>query len=136
MEYVVVWFVCGIISSVIGSNKGLGCGGFIAGLLLGPLGIILVLVLPGTRIKCQYCQKLIDKKAVKCPYCQSALNINIIIEEPLEDVVEEKVENQGTIEEPKHNVLFEALYFISKHPIALFIAIILIAIIIRFFVIN
>jgi len=71
MEYVFIWLMCGVIASIIGSQKGLGCGGFIAGVLLGPFGIILVLVMKGDKIKCPYCQKLIDKKAIKCPYCQS-----------------------------------------------------------------
>jgi hypothetical protein len=54
----------------IGSNKGLGCAGLVLGLILGPFGIILVLVLNGDRVKCPFCGKLIDKKAIVCPYCQ------------------------------------------------------------------
>lgn len=45
MAYVVLWLVCGFISAVIASNKGRSGGGwFLIGVLLGPLGIILALV--------------------------------------------------------------------------------------------
>ena len=68
---VIIWLISGIIAGVIGSQKGEGCSGFIVGLLLGPIGIITGILSKGNRVKCPYCQKLIDRKAVKCPYCQS-----------------------------------------------------------------
>ena len=40
-----LWLSFGIISAAIAANKGRsGCGWFVLGLLLGPLGIILALV--------------------------------------------------------------------------------------------
>lgn len=75
MEFVLIWLACGVIAGIIGSQKGEGCSGFLVGLILGPIGIITGLLSPGAnRVKCPYCRKLIDKKAIKCPYCQSDIN--------------------------------------------------------------
>ena len=62
---------CGIIAGMIGGSKGEGDRGFFLGLLLGPFGIAIALLTIGNRVKCKYCQKLIDLKATICPYCQS-----------------------------------------------------------------
>ncbi len=45
-------------------------GGFLAGLLLGPVGL-LILLLSGSP--CAYCKRRIHSKAVKCPHCLSIL---------------------------------------------------------------
>jgi len=65
-----IWVVCGIIAAMIGSKKEQGCGGFIAGILLGPFGILLMLFTKGNRKTCPFCKESIHAEAVVCPRCQ------------------------------------------------------------------
>ena len=80
MELFLIWFFCSVIAGLIGAKKGAGCSGLFVGFLLGPLGIIIALIMSGNRIKCPYCKKEIDPKAMKCPYCQSDITEKKILE--------------------------------------------------------
>jgi hypothetical protein len=73
MELIVIWFLCGIAGAMIGARKGAGCSGFLLGLVLGPIGLVIALVMKGSRVRCPACKELIQKKAVICPYCRSNL---------------------------------------------------------------
>jgi hypothetical protein len=79
---IVFWLICGGIAAMIASSKG-GSGGlgFVAGALLGPLGIVVALfmggdnaladkqVAAGERKKCPRCAELVQPDAAVCKHC-------------------------------------------------------------------
>lgn len=76
MEYIIIWVVCGIGAAVIASSKGRNAfGWFIGGLLLGPIGLLIVGFMgqpaPNecTLRKCPYCAEQILKEAKVCKHC-------------------------------------------------------------------
>jgi len=78
MIWVIIWVICGFIGGAIADSKGEGCAGFILGLLFGPIGIIIALLLPSNpkamgMKQCPYCKEWINSQAIKCPKCQSDL---------------------------------------------------------------
>ena len=73
MELVLIWLACIFAATVIGGRKGSGAAGFFLGLLLGPIGVLIVLVMSGDRVSCRYCKEMIQRGAIKCPHCQSDL---------------------------------------------------------------
>jgi hypothetical protein len=73
MLYLVIGFICALLGFLIGKEKGQGGFGALLGLLLGPIGLLIILVMAGNKIKCPYCQEKIHIDATKCPYCQSMI---------------------------------------------------------------
>lgn len=73
MEFVIIWFLCGIIAAVIGARKGEGCAAFFVGFIFGPFGILFALISKGNRVKCPHCKELINKDAEICMHCHSPL---------------------------------------------------------------
>ena len=84
MELLFIWLLFGLLTSIISRNKGYsGVGGFIVGVLLGPLGLIIELITPkrqntlnkrsGNTQKCPHCAEYIKEDAVVCRYCGNSL---------------------------------------------------------------
>lgn len=94
MEIMIIWFLFGVVSSVVATSKGRsGCGWFALGVLLGPFGFILSLIIPrdqqavenqaiqsGQLKKCPYCAELIKVEAIVCRYCGKDLPADSILD--------------------------------------------------------
>lgn len=75
MELLVIWLVCAVVAaSIYAQKRRSALLGFLAGLILGPLGVVLALASGrGHTARCPFCQETIDKKASICPRCRSSL---------------------------------------------------------------
>lgn len=75
MEAILGWLfiiglLFGIIAGLIGHKKDRGFLGFVLGFMLGPFGILIILLIRGSRRNCPYCKELIQHTATVCPHCQ------------------------------------------------------------------
>ena len=85
MELLLFWVLFGVVAAVVASNKGnSGVAWFFVGVLLGPFGLILSLVVSGDPagverkkiedggyLRCEKCAELIRAEATKCRFCGS-----------------------------------------------------------------
>ena len=70
MEISFIWLLSFIISAFIGYKKGNPLGGAFLGLVLGPIGLIIVLLSENkNRLPCPHCAEEIMKDAKICPHC-------------------------------------------------------------------
>ena len=65
--------LCGVVGALLGGSKGQAGLGFVLGALLGPLGIIIVLVIDGDRKTCPSCMSKVHKNAKVCSHCGSTI---------------------------------------------------------------
>lgn len=84
----ILWIFCALAAMSVASSKGLsGCGFALLGLLLGPIGLIIALVMPpdpehklklgvqsGSLSPCPYCAEPIRREATACRYCGRPVN--------------------------------------------------------------
>ena len=73
IEYFYLWFIFSLFGAWIGQRKKRIAEGFLAGLLLGPIGLIWI-ALQKPKEKCPECSGVIDKDVKKCKHCGSDLN--------------------------------------------------------------
>ncbi|MEH6618508.1 hypothetical protein [Maribacter arcticus] len=84
MIYVVIWIGLGIVGAMIANSKGnSGCGGFILGVLLGPIGLLISFFSSdddnvkrqrtGDTKKCPFCAEYVKFDANVCKHCGRTL---------------------------------------------------------------
>ena len=77
MATITIILIMAFIGLLIGKNKERGCEGFFFGLLLGPLGWIITLLLSDDRPRCPECLGVVNDYAKKCKNCGADLNLDI-----------------------------------------------------------
>ena len=75
MIFFVIWICFAVIGSFIGEKKGRKNTGIVLGLLLGPIGLIIILAMDGDKISCPHCKTKISPRATSCPRCTKDIKI-------------------------------------------------------------
>jgi hypothetical protein len=101
----VVWGVCGVIAAAVASDKGRsGCGGLLLGLLLGPIGLAIVLLMgkqardatAGKR-PCPACREPVEPAATICPHCRTVFSDEQVSEALEEQKALQKLATQNQL---------------------------------------
>lgn len=80
LVWVLIWaFIWSMLGLNVGRLRGLGCLGFLLGLFLGPIGILIIHVLANSPTApfaesgyyCDECRMPVHPHARKCPYCRT-----------------------------------------------------------------
>lgn len=69
MGFLFIWIVVALIGYAIGKSKGRPGAGFVWGLLLGPIGWLVILVAGDFRRKCPECLGAVPDGARRCGHC-------------------------------------------------------------------
>ena len=71
---IIIWvIIMSLIGAAIGARRGRGEAGFLFGLLLGPLGWVIILIGPDYRRKCPECGGILEGDYPKCKHCGATL---------------------------------------------------------------
>ncbi|MCE1245282.1 MAG: hypothetical protein LWY06_01425 [Firmicutes bacterium] len=75
--YLVIYFFVVLTGIVYGAEKGQLASGIVWTILLGPLGILVVALLPNLKdiIKCPFCKGDAVRGASKCKNCGSSISV-------------------------------------------------------------
>jgi hypothetical protein len=84
MIYFIIWFALGIVGASIAKGKGnTGCGGFLLGGFLGPIGLLLTFFASDDEAEmrrrtgdtkiCPYCAEYVKEAAIVCKHCGRTL---------------------------------------------------------------
>jgi hypothetical protein len=71
--FVICWAACGILGYLIGAGKGRGEESAVLGFLLGPLGLLMVVLEGDKQRRCQFCREPVAPDATVCPHCQKTI---------------------------------------------------------------
>lgn len=84
----VISIICGMVTNAIATNKGRSGAWFFVGLLFGPIGILVALIISkdsdelgrqgvetGDNRKCPFCAEIIKAEAKICRFCQKELSL-------------------------------------------------------------
>lgn len=67
---IILWLASAWLGHYLGRQRGRPATGCLAGLLLGPIGWVLVAL--ERRGPCPHCRQIIDSRATVCPHCQQS----------------------------------------------------------------
>jgi hypothetical protein len=75
------WLLSAVVARSFASDRGRATAGFFLGLLYGPLGVVMALLLPSATDgdvrrsgSCPFCYEPVHVKATICPHCRSTLS--------------------------------------------------------------
>jgi hypothetical protein len=69
------WLICALIGAIIGQRRGVGIRGFMWGFFLGPIGCLLVALLPGKSKRCPQCDETVRPGALVCKHCGADVSL-------------------------------------------------------------
>jgi hypothetical protein len=68
------WLLSALVARSFASDRGRARAGFFLGLVYGPLGVVMALLL-SSAASCPFCYEPVHGKATICPHCRSTLSL-------------------------------------------------------------
>lgn len=70
----VAWPLWPFLAGFIGQQKGQALTGFLMGLVVGPLGVLLILLSESPWLQCGNCKMWVPRAAKACGHCQAVFS--------------------------------------------------------------